>query len=196
MTLRRAIPALLAAALAAGAAAPAAARGEDLAPRSRALLALRVLAYDRNVRQRAGAAVTVVILARPGDRASEERCEGLRQAFEEVAHDVVVAGLPVRAEVLPYRDPAGLDGKLEGLRPALVYLDAALAGAVDEILHVTRRRGALTADGSKAMAEAGVAIGIVPRGPRAGVIVNLASARREGAELDPALLAVAEVLRD
>lgn len=61
---------------------------------------------------------------------------------------------------------------------------------------MTRHRGVLTADGSKAMVEAGIAIGIVSRGARAGVIVSLPSARQEGAELDAALLAVAEVIRD
>ena len=196
MRASRAISVLLAAALAAGSAIPATAAGDDLDARSRALLALRVLAYDSNIKQRAGSAVTIGILFRPGDRASEERRDVLRQAFEDVAHDVVVAGLPVRVEVLPYRDATSLDARLEGIRPALVYVDQALAHAVAEIVQVTRRRGVLTAEGSKSMVEAGIAIGIVLRGDRAGVIVGLSSARHEGAELDPALLAVAEVIRD
>jgi hypothetical protein len=122
MTASRAISVLLAAALAAGSAVPATVAGDDLDARS--------LAYDSNIKQRAGSAVTVAILFRPGDRASEERRDVLRQAFEDVAHDVVVAGLPVRVEVLPYRDATSLDARLEGIRPALVYVDQALAHAV------------------------------------------------------------------
>ncbi len=196
MTARCATSVLLAAVLTAAAVVPAAAAGEDLDTRTRALLALRVLAYDRTIKQRAGPAVTVAILFRPGDRSSEDRRDALQQAFEDVSHDVVVAGLPVRVAVVPYRDPASLDARLEGIRAALVYVDHALAPAVADIVQVTRRRRVLTADGTKSMVEAGIAIGIVPRGDRAGVIVDLASARHEGAELAPALLAVAEVIRD
>jgi hypothetical protein len=172
------------------------ARGEDLPPRHQALLLLRVLAYDRNLKQRVGASATVLVLYRPGDLASEARRSALRHAFEEVAREVVVSGLPVAVEEVPYRSVAELDARLESNRAAMVYVDHALEGDVSDITSVTRRRGVLSADGSRSMVEAGVAIGIVARSGRAAVTVNLPAARQEGANLDSALLAVAEVLRD
>jgi hypothetical protein len=196
MPVRRALAAAVAAALAAGAAVPAPARGEELPANSQALLLLRVLAYDRNLRQRAGQAVTVAVLYRPGDAASEERRVALVHAFEEVARDVVVAGLPVRVEALAWHDSASLAQRLAAVRPAVLYVDGALAPAVPEIVELSRRRGVLTAGAARPMVDAGLAIGIVPRGSRAGVIVNLPASRLEGAELEAGLLAVSEVVRE
>lgn len=172
------------------------ARGEDLPPRHQALLLLRVLAYDRNLRARVGSSATVLVLYKPGDPASEARRGALRSAFEEVAREVVVSGLPVAVEEYPYRSAAELDAKLEGSHAAMVYVDHALEGNLLEITQLTRRRGVLSADGSRAMVEAGLAVGIIARSGRAAVIVNLPVSRQEGANLDAALLAVAEVLRD
>jgi len=154
-----------------------------------------VLAYDRNVVKRAGNTAQVLVLARQGDRASEERAVQLVDAFEDVAREVVVAGLPVRAEVLHARDAAGLAARLQEFHAALVYVDEALAALVPEISQVTRHHGVLSAGGSKSLAEAGLAVAVVARPPRAGVVVNLQAARQEGADLGAALLSVAEIVR-
>jgi len=171
------------------------ARAEDLPPRSHALLLLRVMAYDRNVRQRAGSTLTVVLLSQPGDRGSEERTSALREAFESVAREVVVEGLPVRVKVLPYRGIAALEEELDSLHPTLLLLDPELAPALPDVVHLTRRRGVTTA-GTRAMALGGAAVGVAARAGRATLYVNLAGARAEGASFDPALLDLCEVIRE
>jgi hypothetical protein len=196
MRLRRAVSLLAAAALAVATARPTAMAGEDLPPRNQALLLLRVLAYDRNLKQRAGAAVTVAVLYKPGDRSSEAHGASLVAAFEEVSRDVVVAGLPVRVEAMPYRDAADFEARLGAVRPALAYVDLALGRTVPDILQATRRRGVLTAAGSRSLVEAGLAIGVEAQSGRAGLIVNLKASRLEGADLDAALLAVSDVVKD
>jgi len=183
------------AALAAVALAVPAARAEDAPPRHQALLLLRVLAYDRNLKQRVGASAVVLVLYKAGDLGSESRRGSIRTAFEEVAREVVVSGLDVRVEELAYRSAAEMEDRVEALRPALAYLDRALEGSLPEITRVTRSHRILSADGSRSMVDGGVALGIVARGGRAVVLVNLPAARQEGADLDAALLSVAEVLR-
>ena len=135
-----AVAALVAVALA----RPAPARAEELPARNQALLLLRVLAYDRNLAQRANGAVTVAVVFRPGDRGSEERRAALLAAFEEVARDVVVAGLPVKVEAIPFRDAADFEARLEAVAagPGLRRPDAAEGGAGDRPGHPPAR-GAL-----------------------------------------------------
>jgi hypothetical protein len=195
MAFRRALLALTVAALAVGVVVRPA-RAADLPPRNQALLLLRILAYDRNITKRAGKTVSVLVLARQGDHASEERARQLVGAFEEVAREVVVAGLPVKAEMLLARDAAALDSGLESSPAALVFVDEAFAPAVPDLARVTRRRGALSAGGSREFAEAGLAVAVVLRQARASVVVNLQAARQEGADLASALLAVAELVRE
>lgn len=191
-TLTRAgIAGLLAVALAA---VPA--RGDELAPRNQALLLLRVLAYDRNLARRAGPRATVLVLYRPGDLGSESRRSSLRTAFEEVAREVVVSGLAVEVEEVAFRSAADLDAKVAASSAALVYVDRALAPELAEITRATRVRSALTAAGARELLPQGVAVAVVASGTRAAILVNLAAARREGADLDSALLGIAEVLRD
>jgi hypothetical protein len=196
-TSSRALLLALAATLVAGAmACPAAARAGDLPARNQALLLLRVLAYDRNLKQRAQSTVTVVVLYRAGDRGSEERSAALVSAFEELARGAVVGGLPVKVENLPYRNAPELEARLRALHPALAYVDPSLAPAVPDITQVSRRLGVLTADGNRALVEAGVAVGVVAQVERAGLIINLKASRQEGVDFDSALLALSDVLRD
>lgn len=196
MTKARTITLAGIAALLALALATASARADELAPRNQALLLLRVLAYDRNLAQRAGPRATVLVLYRPGDLGSESRRGPLRTAFEEVAREVVVSGLPVEVEEVPFRSAADLDAKVTASRAALVYVDRALASEVAEITRITRVRRAITAAGTRELVPLGVAVAVVASGTRAAILVNLPAARREGADLDSALLGVAEVLRE
>jgi hypothetical protein len=194
--MKRALSTLLAALLLAAAPGPGRAEGGDLPARNQALLLLRVLAYDRNLKARAGAAVRVLVVYRAGDRASEDRRDAVRSAFESVAGEVVVAGLPVKVSALAYEGPALLAAALEAEPAALAYVDPALGRAVPELAAVTRGKGVLTATGARALVEAGLSVGVVALTGRAGVVVNLRASRLEGADLDAALLAVSDVLRE
>jgi len=183
---------LVALAVVAGGVRPA--RAAELPPRSQALLLLRVLAYDRNLQKRCAGAVTVLVASRAGDRASEERSAALAGAFEEVAREVVVAGLPVKVETVALRDPAALEARLGAAPAALLLVDEALGGQVAELTRVTRRTGTLSGGASRAMVEAGLSVAVVARPGRAAVVVGPAASRLEGADLDSALLAVAEIV--
>jgi len=190
---RRPAIALLCATLAVAAYARRA-RAEEVPARNRALVLLRVLAYDRNIRQRAGPALTVVVLFKPGDADSERRSAALRAAFAEVAKDVVVSGLAVQVKEVPFRTAAELEGQLDALHPALLEVDAALLSDLPALLRLSRHRG-ISTSGTRAMALDGVAFGVTASSGRAVVTVNLAGARAEGADLDASLLAVCEVIR-
>jgi uncharacterized protein DUF4154 len=176
--------------------APATPRADDLAPRKQALLLLRVLVYDRNLKARAGTTVRVAVTYRAGDgdREAERERDEVVAAFEAVSREVVAAGLPVEIAAVPYRDPADFDARLAAAHPASVYACASLRAAAKDIARASRAHGALSAAGQREAVEAGLAIGLVNRGPRAGVVVNLPAAKAEGADLDAALLAIAEVI--
>jgi hypothetical protein len=170
------------------------ARADDLTPRKQALLLLRVLVYDRNLRARADGVVRVAVAFRAGDRRSEEKRDELVAALEDVSREVVALGLPIAVVAMPYQDAADFDARLGRSAPACVYVCTGLEPLVKEIAAVARRRAVLSVSGSREMAEAGLAVALVNRGSRAGVVVNLPAARAEGADLDAALLAIAEIV--
>jgi hypothetical protein len=171
------------------------ARADDLPARKQALLLLRVLVYDRNLKARAGDAVRVAVAFRPSDRESEDQRAALVGAFEEVSRDVVAAGMPVQVVTVPFQDPADFGARLAAAHPSALYACARLEPVAGVIAKATRRLHVLSAAGSRQMTDSGVAIGLVNRRAHASVIVNLRAAKEEGANLDAALLAIAEVLR-
>lgn len=172
--------------------AASAARADGIPTRQRALLILRVLAYDRALPVRAGQAVQIVVVHRPGSPRSRSEGEDLVSALNELARTVVVAGLPVRATSVPWQGDADLTGRLAALRPAALYACAGLLDVAPELEAMARRGRALTFAGEAAYVERGFAAALVPRGERASLLVAPAVAAAEGAELEAAILALAE----
>ena len=174
--------------------APAPPAAAPLPPRRRVLLLLRAVLYDRNLAARLGGHADVVVLFRPGDRASEADRDAMLDAVDAAAREVVAAGRPVRALAVPWTGPEALERRLTGARPAVLYACAGLEAEAAPVAGVTRATGVLSASGSRDMAVAGIALALVHRGARAGIVVNLEAARAEGADLDAALLGLAEVI--
>lgn len=185
-------PRLAACLLAATWALPAAA-GEALSPAGEALLLLRVLAYDRQVTARAADAVTVALAVDPDDQAGLLRRAAVGAALERAALQFTVAGLPVRWVEVPARGD-GLAERLRQVRASAVLLLGQAAADPAPLCRAARAAQVLSLAGSREPVERCVSVGLVLRGARAGVLVNLASAQAEGAELEPALLTMAEVL--
>lgn len=165
---------------------------QGLVPGQRALLLLRVLAYDRSLRARAGAEVRIAVAFRPGNADSERERDALLVAIEEVAGRAVVAGLPVRGQALPYPDAAGFRTRLSEFGPAAMVVCAGLDDAIGELARQARDRRVLTVGGSRDQVVRGLAVGLVDRGERAGLVVSPRAAAEQGADLDSALLSVAE----
>jgi len=185
---RRVLAALLVASLA----APAA-RAAEVTPRQRALLLLRVLVYDRTLAQRAGGEVTVGLLYRPGHPESELERRALLDAYQSLAGQVTAGGRAVRAVELPYAGAADLEARLGALRPAAIFACAGLDDAAAEVAAAARRARVLAFAGTRAAVAAGVPVGLIDRGERAGVLLDPAAAAAAGADLDSALLSVAEL---
>jgi hypothetical protein len=192
--LRLRLTALVLAALCAAGPPAAAAAADDLPARKQALLLLRVLVYDRNLKARAHGAVRIAVAYRPNDAASEGQRDALLAGFESLGREVVAAGLPVEAVAVPFHDADDFASRLKRAGAVCLYVGPGLAAHARDVERVARAHALLTATGDRALLDAGLAIGLVNRGPRAGVVVNLPAARGEGADLDAALLAIAEVL--
>jgi hypothetical protein len=169
-----------------------AAGGSGLPPAQKALLLLKVLTYDRNLVARAGAGVRIAVVFRPGHGASQAERDALLPALEQTARRAVVAGLPVSAVAVPFRDAESLAARLAELHAAALYACAGLEDVAREIARAARERGVPSVAGARDPVLQGLAVALVDRGDRAGVVVNLRAAAAQGADLDAALLELAE----
>lgn len=177
-------------------ACPVPAFATELAPKQQALLAARVLAYDRNLKRRSnGKVAAIAILYQEGDQASESLSLDMSSAFEELTATSTIDELPVRVATLAYNGAAELDKKLLQLHPVALYVCPGMADVLSAVSTVTRRRSILTITSTGAYVKSGLSIGLLRLEERPLIVVNLPAARAEGADLDAALLRIAEVLR-
>lgn len=187
--MRRLLASLIAAMLAVTDAA-----GAEPHPRQQALVLLRVLVYDRALKARAGPAVRVAVLYRPGHAGSEHQRDRLAGELEEIARTAVAAGLPIQVLTLPYLPGAELGIRLREQRVAALFACDGLEKEAAAIARAARASRVLTLSASRRMVEEGLAVAIVDRGDRAGLVVSPRSAAEQGADLDSALLTLAELV--
>ncbi|MBW2257134.1 MAG: YfiR family protein [Deltaproteobacteria bacterium] len=176
-----------------GAVSPA--RAASVEPGQAALLMLKILAYDRNLDSRAGDAVTVLVVHRAGHRASEAVGAEMTRALQEASNSVTVANKPVRVLSAPYEDGTDVADVLRGSGATAVYLCPGLEGMLPAITTETQQMRALSVSQVEQYVDDGVAVGILSRGAKAQIVVNLPATKAEGVALSGTLLRLAEVRR-
>jgi YfiR/HmsC-like len=169
--------------------------GDDLLPGKQAALLLRVLPYDQNFAQRAQQAVTVAVVYREGNLISETYSLDIGAALKDIARGMQVKDLPVRVVTIAYSNSETLAAALAKQKLSALYVCPGLEDALDSISDLTRKNKILTFSGTESEVRDRISIGLLRRGSRPALIVNLRAAIAEGADLSPDLLSLSEVLR-
>jgi YfiR/HmsC-like len=163
----------------------------DVSDDRRALVMLRVLAYDNHLEQRIGDEVRVVIVYPTGDDGADE---GKRwtQAFANI-RKLKVGGRPVVVTAHKFETAKLLGRALHDLRAAaLVSCDGlGRSIAVPDLAAVTRANRVLSFSTRESDVVKGLAVGIIPGTARDEIVVNVDAAAAEGVKFDAGLLQLA-----
>ncbi|HYV49419.1 MAG TPA: YfiR family protein [Myxococcaceae bacterium] len=174
-------------------AAPAALADAEVPMAQQAVLILKILKFDRSLQARAGDIATIAILYADNDPESEAVRVELQGALEAAAHTVTFP-LPIKVVHLPY-SASKIDAELADAKPTAAYVAPGLASQVATLIKATRKSTTLTFTGDEALVRAGLAVGLVARGDRPTLLVNLPAAKAEGADLSSDLLRLSQVIR-
>lgn len=174
---------------------PQPARAAELPPETLAVLMLRVLAYDRSVARLPGAEITIAVISRAGDAASEAGADALAEAIRKLSGKVNVDSKAIRVLRVPFGNRADFERRLDAVRPAAMFLEPALETAAGDLQALSRRLSVLTFTSVANLAKVGASVGLVSNGDKAKIMINLAAAKAEGADLDASLLRLAEIVR-
>jgi hypothetical protein len=169
--------------------------GADVPAANQAMLLLRILSFDRNIGDRAGKEVTIAVLAKPGSSESESAQSGIAAALTDAASRTTVSGLPVRVIKLIWGGAARLDSDLAASHVSALYVGPELADALSSLTRISQKHRVLTFSEGVGYVNGGLSIALVRRDNRVAIVVNLPDAKAEGADLDSALLRIAEVVR-
>lgn len=188
----RRIPSLVLVLLAALAAPRASA--QELASEREAAILVRALAYDRALQARAGDAVVVAVVFRPGDAASAREAGAALAAFKTL-EKLKISGLPFRAVQVAYQGPTALVDATKASGIDVLYVCGGLDADLPAIVAHTRGAKLTTMASNASYVHSGVALGLAVEEGKPRLLVNLEASRGEGAQFSSELMRLAKVIR-
>jgi hypothetical protein len=166
----------------------------ELPAAKQAIFLARVIAYDANLKARAGPAVNIAILAKKGDAESERAAEAVMNAFVPL-EAATVLGLPVKVVRLGFTGREALDKSIREGGIDTLYVCGGLDSQLADIRAVARSRKVLTMASHEAHLKQGLSLGVFLVDGKNTIMVNLEASREEGVAFGPELLRLATVVR-
>jgi uncharacterized protein DUF4154 len=159
----------------------------------RALVVLRVLAYDKHLGERVGDVVRVVVAYPKGD---DDEAGRWRAAFAKISK-LKVDGRSVVIAAQEIDKPDQLGRALANLKPAALIACDGLAKriSIDDVAKATRANHVLSFTTRAGEVEQGLTVGIVPGKEHDEIVVNMTAAAAEGVKFDAGLLQLARTVR-
>jgi hypothetical protein len=156
-------------------------------------LLLKVLSYDRNLKQRAGDQLIIAVCYQKKYERSVKVKEELLGVIESSSVDRI-GDIPLRF--------GSIDIGEEDLAKAIsrdsvdvLYIAPLRDVAIQTITAVSRARKATTLTGVPDYVESGLAVSIGIKGEKPQIIINLPAAEAEGADFSSQLLKLAKVIK-
>ena len=165
------------------------AQAQEDADRRRALVLLRVLAYDRHLKARAGDKATILVVSND-KQTVDERDRWLVSLA--AARKIKVAGLAIVTRTHDYVDETTFNNVVREMRPAAIVVCGGLGPRLPAIRKAARTFKAMTFTTRAAEVEAGFAAGIISGERRDTIVVNVAAAQAEGVQFEAGLLQIAQ----
>ena len=167
---------------------------EEVPPSRQVVILLRALAYDGNLKSRAGATIDVAVLFKKGHARSEQMAATMAKAFGALS-TTQVAGLPITVSRIGYGGTEALGKTISGAGIDLVYVCEGLEGDLGAISDATHRNRALTVGSRQEHVHGGLSLGVFQSDEKVTILLNLQASRQEGAAFAPDLLRLASVIR-
>lgn len=171
---------------------PSAARAEAVAPDKQAVIIARALAYDDNLRGRAGDSLVVAVLFKPG--AGDAAADAMMRAFKAL-EGVKVQTLPLRVVKLAFAGKDSLHTAVAGQGIDALYVCPGLEGEQSAIRDESKRDHVLTIAAKEEQLTAGLSLGVFVYDGKTTITVNLPASKDEGAAFSSELLRLARVIR-
>jgi hypothetical protein len=170
-------------------------RAEGEIPSSRqAVLVMRALAYDANLKARAKDTIDIALLHRKGHPDSERMASAMARAFGAL-EATQVSGLPIRVSSHPFASVDALKKYFDDGGVDLVYVCRGLEVELAAITEVTRKSKVLTVGSAQEQVKKGLSLGVFEIDAKCTILLNLTASRLEGAAFTADLLRLAKVIR-
>lgn len=155
----------------------------------------KILAFDRQLEERAGDEVVVGIVYQQRHRPSLNATDAAMEAFADGIADPK-PGCRLRFLPIEISDEQALAAAIDEHAVDILYITPLRAVRVADLLKVTEDESILTFTGVERHVREGVAIAIVARGGRPSILLNLSAAKAQGADFSSHFLALAQIIEE
>jgi hypothetical protein len=156
---------------------------------------IKVLPYDRNLRDQSGSEIKIGIVFIQGDGDSEKAKDEIIKALDALA-EKVVADLPISYITIPFSSKDQLNGAVREQKINTLYITPGASKILKDIIRVSRINKAITLTGVEDYVEKGISVGIGLKGDKPQIVINLPSSKREGRDFDAGLLKISKVIKE
>lgn len=147
---------------------------------------VKVLVYDRTLATRARDGLRLAVIFDPASDSSRRSRDEFVKAFNETPR--TIAGKQI--ELLELAEE-----KLEASAPNIDIVYVSGGSDIGKVVALAKKHHMITFASSRDAVEAGVVLGLVPRGDKPKLLINVGASVASGMELDPQVLRLAELVR-
>jgi hypothetical protein len=173
---------------------PCACAGDIVPPSRQAVIVMRALAYDANLKSRAGDTINIAVLHKRGHLGSERMAGTMAKAFG-VLEATQVSGLPILVTRFPFTGGEALKKSISVGGIDLIYVCEGLEGELTAIMEITRQMKVLTVGSKEEHVTKGLSLGVLEMEEKCVILLNLPASRQEGGAFAADLLRLARVIR-
>jgi hypothetical protein len=173
---------------------PYACAGDLVPPSRQAVIVLRALAYDANLKRRAGDTINIAVMYKRGYSGSERMAGSMAKAFS-VLETTRVSGLPILVTRLPFTGVDALKKSISGGGIDVIYVCEGMEGELAAIMEISRQMKVLTVGSSEEHVSRGLSLGVFEIDDKCAILLNLPASKQEGVSFAADLLRIARVIK-
>lgn len=148
---------------------------------------VKILVYDRTIATRSRDGLKVGVVFDPDRESSTQARDEFTKAFNETPRKV---GDKIILELVELSQD-----KLDAEAATLDVIYVADGADVAKVVEIAKKHRLITFASDRTAVEDGVVLGLVPRGDKPKLLINVGASVSSGMELDPSVLRLAELVR-
>ena len=168
------------------------AHADPVPAKNQALLLLRILAYDHNLKTRVDSKTATIVIVFKGD--ADDVASELSGVIREIAKSTTLSGRAIQVARMSFNDKT-FDADVAKLKASAIYITPGLSDSISSITATSQARKLLSFCGTADFVASGVSVGFVLADGKPQILVNVPASRKEGADLDVALLKAAKIVK-
>ncbi|MDA1190388.1 MAG: YfiR family protein [Candidatus Poribacteria bacterium] len=161
---------------------------------AQAVLFAKILTFDRELKTRSKKELVVGILYQSWYRPSLVAKDEFQEAFSKPAIQETI-NLPIRFVPISLTEETDITAAITNSKANVLYIAPLRAVDLKRVIAVTRKIKCLTITGVPQYVDSGVTVGLDVKGEKPLIVVNVTSAKEEGADFHSQLLKLAKIVK-